>query len=218
MGAQEVTLGTSSNVDLSGSAGRAWKSLTNETAVPTGATYNTSAGAGGGTSTTHFFNTEQYKYLPHTYCWIASSGSTWEVVSNAIGGANVESTGWAAGGTLMIECNWAFDFDAGATIESKWGNGTSWQWSGSRKAWGWWGGSGWFVFVIYKTLTANAWTYTLTWGTGGVSDGVGNSWWGWWGSNPEHSGTTWTEAADTVKSWGDGATGHSLAIENTDLS
>lgn len=108
--------------------------------------------------------------------WGGWSGWVWWIIF--ISANTFDNTNWTIIATWGNWGNWGNWYCIVTGIV--WYYWTWWGW--------WWGGSGWILFLAYKTLTA-IWTVTLTWWTGGTK-GL------WYYQGVLHNGYDWANGSN----------------------
>ncbi len=155
---------------------------------------------------------------------IGSGGGGGQAVRGGGGsGTAIGGNGGRGGGALLIECAGAWNFTTTGGISVAGSDGTDGTFSGddtdTAGAGGGGGGAGSF-FALHNSLVANSGTIVVSGGTGGltVETFAGTPTGGGGGASSINDGDDGVGASNGVKSGGDGATGDSKVISNTEFA
>lgn len=225
MGAAGVA-GISASGGNPGNAGNAGLSYSAVISSPSGAAaaQPTAAGAVGAVPTllinNAFYSTiTNTSFLKYAHLVTSSSGGSGASRFNSVAGSGTTGSGGTAGGTLLIECGGAWNFQGTISVAGL--NGGNATVSGGQQAsGGGGGGGGGFFMALYNSLTANSGTVTITGGTGGTSTFTTNT-----SAAPGGSGGASFANAGSIgtlvtsgQGGGNGGGGVSLIMANNDFT
>jgi hypothetical protein len=218
-GGAAVSVGASSSSDgNSGSLGQSEFFKTNQGLFASGST----PGNGGAIATGRFVFLSKY-LAKYPFSFVGAGGASGSVGNTSLTGTASSGGGGKGGGALLIEC--AGSLNITGTIYAKGSNGGNGSYSNSdtvKVGGGGGGGGGGFIAIIYNALTADTGTYTVTGGTGGnlaANAGGTSKGGGGGGASRETAGSNGTASStDGTKTGGDGATGTTMIIKNTEFA
>jgi len=152
-----------------------------------------------------------------------AGGASGSISTMAGAGTGTSGAGGRGGGGLIIECNGAWNFTTASGISVAGANGAAGSLSDTVNdrcgAGG--GGAGGVCLVLYRTLTANSGTITISGGTGANHVGGAHTWiggGGGGGSVASAGSDGLKNQSSGVKDGGDGAAGVSMVAENIGFS